>query len=710
MKNILLTFIYLLIFSNQLFPSQRGVSRVEIKTSSGETVGLYEESHALVIGVSDYTNGWPDLRSVVKDVESVGIALEEHGFQVTKVLNPTKIELNTAFQSFIDQYGFDENNRLLFYFAGHGYTHDLHGRDLGYIVPRDAAFPDKAEKGFLRGYLPMNQIRAWSRQFQAKHALFVFDSCFSGTVLKDSSHVVPQQIRAITAKPVRQFISAGTAGQTVPAQSIFRPIFIRGIKGEADLDKDQYVTATELGLFLQKKVTDYDTGQTPQFGKIKDPLFDEGDFVFKVFKAKDKNKIIKKVRTLLPDQEAWKAISNSKNAKDYLLFIEAFPDSPLIKTAKFKIKLLNNNRNNTRIDEKQIKKTNPKNSSKKIISSTINKKTSKNNVFNLSSMFIKTSNNALAKKYCNHLKESKNNKICKDDKIKILNDLKKNFLKNKTIYRKAENDCINEKTLFDLRLCINSRISFYKELLVLEKRINKNVVSYAVLQCKHLKETLSEIPCIKQEIKKLELADASNKENRPKHTKKQSLNKNNKRNFSSSENLRIKVDDPSLYNSLKLIPNYKFFEPSKPELDIRNLNENSFNYNEPIIVPKSETEPIVPMLEFKETKEPEVSSEFNQKLLTSKKIRQAEKEYNQHIQTMIQPKLAMYDSEHFVRIELEIGVSGKIIRYRILEASPSNAFNQAAQLAVRNVNLDPLPEALAGNPPYIVVVKIIPRH
>ena len=51
----------------------------------------------------------------------------------------------------------------------------------------------------------------------------------------------------------------------------------------------------------------------------------------------------------------------------------------------------------------------------------------------------------------------------------------------------------------------------------------------------------------------------------------------------------------------------------------------------------------------------------------------------------------------------------KIIRYRILEASPSNAFNQAAQLAIRNVNLNPLPEALAGNPPYIVVVKVIPQ-
>ena len=159
------------------------------------------------------------------------------------------------------------------------------------------------------------------------------------------------------------------------------------------------------------------------------------------------------------------------------------------------------------------------------------------------------------------------------------------------------------------------------------------------------------------------------------------------------------------------LPNLEQKIQTTPILKPKPLENPQISTSEPILVPESETEPLVPMLEFKETKEPEVSSEieFNQKLQISKKIRQAEQEYNQHIQTMVQPKLAMYDLELFVRIELEIGVSGKIIRYRILEASPSNAFNQAAQLAIRNVNLNPLPEALAGNPPYIVVVKVIPQ-
>ena len=181
---------------------------------------------------------------------------------------------------------------------------------------------------------------------------------------------------------------------------------------------------------------------------------------------------------------------------------------------------------------------------------------------------------------------------------------------------------------------------------------------------------------------------------------------------SLSSNLPKPMLSTSLPEPEAKLPNLEQKIQTTPILKPKPLENPQINTSEPILVPESEMEPIVPMLEFKETKEPEVSPEieFNQKQQISKKIRQAEQEYNQHIQTMVQPKLAMYDSELFVRIELEIGVSGKIIRYRILEASPSNAFNQAAQLAIRNVNLNPLPEALAGNPPYIVVVKVIPQR
>ena len=58
---LLLAFAFLLFTLPAFGAETRGVKRVEIKTAAGEAIGLYEQSHALVIGVSDYTAGWPDL-------------------------------------------------------------------------------------------------------------------------------------------------------------------------------------------------------------------------------------------------------------------------------------------------------------------------------------------------------------------------------------------------------------------------------------------------------------------------------------------------------------------------------------------------------------------------------------------------------------------------------------------------------------------------
>ena len=124
MKKTLFFVFALMLCWSTAFAAERGIKRVEIKTKSGETVGLYEESHALVIGVSDYTAGWPDLESVPDDMKAVSQALEKQDFHVVQVLNPTKKKLIAAFSDFIDNYGYKEGNRLLFYFSGHGYLNE----------------------------------------------------------------------------------------------------------------------------------------------------------------------------------------------------------------------------------------------------------------------------------------------------------------------------------------------------------------------------------------------------------------------------------------------------------------------------------------------------------------------------------------------------------------------------------------------------------
>ena len=264
--------------------AQRGIVPVPIKDKAGNQVGLYKGSYALIIGVSDYTNGWPDLPEVKEDLIAVREVLEQIGFLVYTSLNPQRKDLEGAINGFISKHGYEKDNRLLIYFAGHGHTilPKYGGMEMGYIVPSEAPNPSLDEQGFLKVGLSMQNIEVYARNIQSKHALFIFDSCFSGSIFS-MSRAIPQVIQEKTNKPVRQFITAGRANQTVPDVSIFRRQFIKALKGEGDYNKDLYVTASELGQYLEDTVTNYSKGsQTPQYGKLRDPTLDQGDFVFPI--------------------------------------------------------------------------------------------------------------------------------------------------------------------------------------------------------------------------------------------------------------------------------------------------------------------------------------------------------------------------------------------------------------------------------------------
>jgi len=261
-------------------PQSRSV-KVTVKTADGKLLSLYSGSYALVVGVSDYTNGWPDLREVVNDTRDVKAALEQHGFMVAILENPTAAQLENAMKDFIATRGLGAENRLLFYFAGHGYSQKkAYGASMGYIVPGDAPLPDKDQAGFLRKAISMENFNSYAREINAKHVLFIFDSCFSGSIFA-LARAVPAAITYKTSEPVRQFITAGSADEAVPDKSIFQQQFLAALNGEGDGNSDGYVTGNELGEFLQTKVVNYTReSQHPQYGKIRDPQLDKGDFVF----------------------------------------------------------------------------------------------------------------------------------------------------------------------------------------------------------------------------------------------------------------------------------------------------------------------------------------------------------------------------------------------------------------------------------------------
>jgi uncharacterized protein (TIGR02145 family) len=274
---------------------QRGFKPVTVKIE-GETVELYTQSHALVIGISKYTNGWPSLPGVNKDIDEIKKALESNDFNVVVAKDLNKDQMDKAFTDFIAKYGQDINNRLLFYFAGHGHTvKTTYGDKLGYVVPSDAPNPNTNQTEFQSKSMEMAQIEIYAKRIQSKHALFLFDACFSGALFS-ATRAVPEIISYKTREPVRQFITSGNEDETVPDKSIFREQFVVAITTDyGDSNKDGYLTGTELGEFLQTNVINYSrSSQHPQYGKIRHPALDKGDYVFPLPSSRPSTPVVEK--------------------------------------------------------------------------------------------------------------------------------------------------------------------------------------------------------------------------------------------------------------------------------------------------------------------------------------------------------------------------------------------------------------------------------
>ena len=282
-------FLCLIIIGDLFSQTNRGMKTITVRTMAGTEIELYKDSYALVVGNGNYTNGWNPLRGALQDVEEVAEALKKHGFTVTLKKNLTKPKFEDAFEEFVTE-GRNEYNRLLFYYAGHGHTEKLaNDDDLGYLVMVDASLPENSLIDH-RKSVNMESLVTQAKRIQARHVLFIFDSCFSGTILNVSrNQEQPESISYSVRHPVRQFITAGSANESVPDKSVFKQAFLNLIEGSARQPApDNYITGEELGFYLKTEVPKYNRGQHPQYGKINDPNLDQGDFVF-----------------VLPKEEAW---------------------------------------------------------------------------------------------------------------------------------------------------------------------------------------------------------------------------------------------------------------------------------------------------------------------------------------------------------------------------------------------------------------------
>jgi tetratricopeptide (TPR) repeat protein len=253
----------------------RDVVRLRPGWPASEPV-IYHKRFCISIGIDGYTGtAWRPLANAEHDARAVGELLSQaHGFDTRYRLGRGATADGIA-SAVLDGLRpiVGEHDLVVVYFAGHGHTLRLGGQERGYIVPVDA------EELRLSRLISIESLTDWSASLECRHLLFLFDSCFSGMLVRlagnDRRAPDPQHARlAITSGTAEQTVLDGTAGAHSPFADAVLQALGSGIPGTGE-----YFTALELYSFIRRFVTARVPLQTPTLAVLRN--HEGGEIVFR---------------------------------------------------------------------------------------------------------------------------------------------------------------------------------------------------------------------------------------------------------------------------------------------------------------------------------------------------------------------------------------------------------------------------------------------
>lgn len=237
----------------------------------GKPEGLYYKSWAVVIGVENYLLA-PKIPGVIDDAKTVAQAFRQLGFDEVVELydkDASSRRLQQTLMDFLPR-KVGRQDRLVIYFAGHaGITQSSSGKDLGYLVPWDA------QVGNVSKSITFEQLKEFSHRSASKHTLFLFDTAVRGwevsaaQALSLEGRTAPEDD---TEKRAVQVLTAGDKGESLirkQDRSLFVQALVKGLSGEADVDKNGWLMASEVGRYVSTQVLDQTKGaQHPVFSQL----------------------------------------------------------------------------------------------------------------------------------------------------------------------------------------------------------------------------------------------------------------------------------------------------------------------------------------------------------------------------------------------------------------------------------------------------------
>lgn len=253
-----------------------------------------------VVGINDYAR-WPRLENAVGDAIGVSRLFQRLGFVELTAPLLDDAATGEAMRRLVtdDLAQLSRDDSLVLFFAGHGHTHMASVGEVlvtsGCVIPVDAT----GRAGHMSAsWLRLDSWLSDIARLPPRHILVIIDACHSGMALSglDSSRAyrgsgvrwrgadMAADLDALQARRSRRIITSALDDQRamdsgpVPGHSLFTGCLIEGLSGRLAEGRRRIATGTEVGLYLQKRVTAYSLStQTPDFGPFE--LDDRGEIV-----------------------------------------------------------------------------------------------------------------------------------------------------------------------------------------------------------------------------------------------------------------------------------------------------------------------------------------------------------------------------------------------------------------------------------------------
>jgi WD40 repeat protein len=302
------------------------IQRCAIRHPGESFMEEFSRSFGFFVGIDQYGRGIPKLKTPVSDARALARLLrEQHGFETYLLTNEqaTLAEMRALFEGLVSgdpniqnqlrktvgniPLPVWEDDRVLFYFAGHGAAVTGEDGPEGFILPQDA---DRERED---SFLPMTELNEALAKLKCRHFLGILDCCFAGAFRWSSTrdllarpprlyreryawyiHGKAWQAIASTAHDERALDVAagrplGERNESGPGHSPFAEALLDGLKGKADQAfvgeiLDGVITATDLFSFIEKQLRPPEGSQwmpqTPIFWPLKN--HERGEFIFLV--------------------------------------------------------------------------------------------------------------------------------------------------------------------------------------------------------------------------------------------------------------------------------------------------------------------------------------------------------------------------------------------------------------------------------------------